>query len=438
MWPRLKAHILILMVILAFPILAPATENTSNVENLVRDNSAFAIDLYKRLCTRTGNISVSPYSISASLAMICAGAQGNTRKQMAEALRFSLEQKSIDPAFGSLRLTLKNLEDNGGVSLIVANSLWPQKGYDILPEYRNLLKTCYGALITSVDYQRQPGQTIETINNWVDETTQGKIKDIVAPDTINATTKLVIANAICFKGKWERKFEADLTKNSPFSISLENSVQAPMMTHTALFNYADLESLQILEMPYVGKELSMIVLLPKEPDGIKLLERDLSNENLNLWKNKMASSNVLIYFPKFELTSTFYLADTLVSMGMVDAFSAKDANFSGIALRTNEPLYLSSVIHKAFLEVKEEGTEASAATLLSVPDGMSIKEPRIPVFRADHPFIFLIQENHTGTILFMGRVSEPSVEKKTDTQGKFPSPTKENLQQEKPDQKGLR
>ena len=410
-----RAHTIILMVILALPALAPATESQVNAKILAQDNTAFAVDLYKKLYTTSGNIFLSPYSISTALATTYAGAGSGTRKQMAKALRFSLKQKELDRAFGFLQSTLSKAQSEGNVSLSVVNSVWPQKGYDILPEYLDLLKKYYGASITPLDYQSQPGEARKTINNWVQERTQGKIKDIVAPDTINAMTKLVIANAICFRGKWERRFEADLTETAPFFVSSENSVQAPMMTHTALFNYGDLESLQILQMPYVGNELSMIVLLPKGLDGIKLLESDLSSDNLNFWKNKMASTNVLVYFPKFEFTSTFYLADTLVSMGMVDAFSSKDANFSGISPRNKEPLYLSSVIHKAFVKVSEEGTEASAATTITVPDGISLREPLIPVFRADHPFIFLIQENQTGSILFMGRVSEPTTAKAANT-----------------------
>ncbi|MFH0958506.1 MAG: serpin family protein [Pseudomonadota bacterium] len=403
-----RAQILILILLLAFPFFAPAEENQVYVETLVRDNSAFAIDLYKKLFTRTGNIFISPYSMSTSLAMTYAGAQGNTRKQMANVLRFSLEQKSLDPTFDSLSSTLEKLSGRGLVCLNMANSLWTQKGYNILPEYQDQLKTYYGVSTVSLDYQSQQGEAIKKINGWVEEKTQGRIKDIITPEAINSNTKMVLTNAICFQGAWEQKFEDDLTEDSKFFVSSGNSTEIQMMRHTGMFKYSDIESLQILEMPYAGNELSMIALLPRETEGLKAIESDISSENLNLWKNKMASTKVLVQFPKFEILSSFELSDELVSMGMIDAFNSRDANFEGIAPRKNEPLFLSAVIHKAFVEVDEEGTQASAATSTMAADGISFHDKQIPVFRADHPFIFLIQENQTGCILFMGRVSEPT------------------------------
>jgi serpin B len=405
---RLRAEILILMVVLVLPVFSLAKEDSVSGENLESENVAFAIDLYKKQCTRSGNISWSPFSISASLAIAYAGAQGNTRKQMASALRFSLHQEDHNASFESLWLTLKKLEDKGGVSLDYANSLWPQKGFEILPEYREILKTYHGASVTSLDYQLQPGEASQTINRWVEERTKGKIKDIIPPNAINSGTKMVLTNAICFRGDWEQKFEDDSTEDSEFFLSSDNSVKTRLMKRSGTFNYADTGSLQILEMSFAGGDLSMVALLPRERDGINLLEADLSSDNFKLWKNKMVSTKVLVHFPKFEITSSFDLSEALVSIGMVDAFSSKDANFDGIARRNDSALYLSSVIHKAFVEVNEGGTQASASTSIMLSDGLSLSDPQIAVFRADHPLIFLIQENQTGTILFMGRVSEPT------------------------------
>ncbi len=434
---RFKSYTLILMVILAFPTLAPAKESQPNVKALVQDNTAFAVDMYKKLYGTSGNIFLSPYSISTALAMTYAGAKETTREQMAKTLRFSLEPKDLDPAFGFLQSTLSKAQKGGDVSLSLANSLWPQKGYNLIPKYLKLSKKYYGVSITSLDYQDQPEEARKTINNWVKEKTHDKIRDIIPPNSLNTATKLVLANAICFKGKWERRFEADLTENAPFFISSENSIKTPMMKHTGMFKYADIKSFQILEMPYAGNKLSMIALLPKGRDGLKPLENELSTKSLNLWKNKMVPTKVLVHFPKFEITSAFNLSDTLISMGMASAFSAKDANFSGIAPRNNDPLYLSSFIHKAFVEVNEQGTQASAATLNTVQDAVSVGEPVLPVFRADHPFIFLIQENQTGAILFMGRLLEPTAARKTDTQDNLPSSNKKSSHKDRSNLKSL-
>jgi serpin B len=410
------AHRLILMLILIFPAMAPAMDSPTNGKTLAQNNTVFAIDLYKKLCSKPGNIFISPYSASAALAMTCAGARGDTEKQMIETLRFSVEPKSIQPAFESLRSILDKLKGKGGVSLNVANSLWPQKGYDIYPEYKDLLKTYYAASIISLDYKSQLGEAIKRINEWVEERTQGRIKDIITPDAINPNTKMVLTNAIYFKGYWEQGFDPDLTEKSNFFISSDNSIETQMMKHTGMFKYADIESLQILEMPYAGNELSMIVALPKATYGIDQLEKELSSEKLSIWKAKMVSTKVLADFPKFEMSSSFDLSDELVSMGMIDAFNSRNANFNGIAVGNNDPLYLSSVIHKAFIEVNEQGTQASAATSIMAPDGISFNDAQIPTFRADHPFIFIIQENQTGSVLFIGRVSETTKDKKKNAQ----------------------
>jgi serpin B len=414
------------MLTLILPALARAADSSVILEKLVKDNTVFAIELYKKLCSETGNIAISPYSISASLAMACAGARGDTQKQMTETLRFSVEPKSVQPAFESLRLMLDKLEGKGGVSLNVANSLWTQKGYDISPEYKDLLKKYFGASLISLDYKSQTGEAIKTINDWVDAKTKGRIKDVITPDSINPNTKMVLTNGIYFKGDWEEKFDYDLTEDSNFFISSDDSIEIQMMKHTGVFKYAKIESLQILEIPYADNELSMIAILPKDTEGIGALERNLSSENLNIWKSKMGSTKVLAHIPRFKILSSFDLSDALVSMGMIDAFNSRDANFNGIAPRNDDPLFLSTLIHKAFVEVNEEGTQASAATSVIATDEISLNDTQIPVFRADHPFIFLIQENQTGSILFMGRVSEPNKAQKTNAQKNINSSDKKN------------
>lgn len=381
-----------------------AAEQT-NERILVQDNSAFAMDLYQKLRASDGNIFFSPYSISTALAMTYGGARGNTEREMAKTLRFSLDQENLHPAFAQVESRLNKLQKAGNIKLSVANSLWPQQDYKFLDEYLSLAKKYYGVSITPVDYRQAREAAREMINNWVEDKTQGKIKNLIQPGILDALTRLVLVNAIYFKGNWESQFEADKTKDAPFHMPSKKSVQAPMMTQEEKFRYADLEFFEMLELPYVGNEMSMIVLLPKAIDGLTQLEANLSTENLERWKSRLSKRDIVVFLPKFKMTSMFRLDKTLVSMGMVDAFSDSKANFAGMDGRP-DGLYIGAVIHKAFVDVNEEGTEAAAATAGGM---VQMRMPAPPtVFRADHPFVFLIQENRTGSILFMGRVNAPT------------------------------
>jgi serpin B len=391
-----------LMALSCYPLFAGTQ---SDVETLVQDNSAFALDLYQKLRMSEGNMFFSPYSISTALAMTYAGARGNTEKEMATTLRFSLGQKHLHVAFAELESRLNESKKAGNVTLSVANSLWPQKGYEFLPEYLSLTKKCYGLSITPVDYKRAREKARTIINTWVENETQEKIRNLIQPGVLNALTRLVLVNAVYFKGNWESQFKPGQTKDALFFLSSEKSVRSPMMSQKQRFRYGEFESLQILELPYVGNGLSMLVLLPKEADGLKQLESSLSVESLNRWTGRLWKREVLVSLPKFKMTSKFKLDKTLVSMGMVDAFSATKANFAGMVGRPDW-LCIGAVLHKAFVDVKEEGTEAAAATGVVV--GITSMPPPTPTFRADHPFVFLIQDTQTGSILFVGRVTDPT------------------------------
>jgi serpin B len=372
---------------------------------LVKDNNAFALDLYQRLRKSSdGNIFFSPYSISTALAMTYAGARGNTEKQMAKTLRFSLDQKRLHPAFSDIESKLNKLQEAGNVELSIANSLWPQQSYKFLAEYISLVKKYYGVSITPVDYKRACEVTRNRINRWGESKTHDKIRNLIQPGVLNPLTRLVLVNAIYFKGNWESQFKTDLTKDAPFYVRPRKSIKVPTMTQQHEFKYAEFESLQVLELPYVGGELSMIVLLPRKADGLGRIESSLTAESIDRWKRRLKKRKVLLFLPKFKTTSMFRLDNTLKSMGMVDAFDSK-ANFSGMDGKSNW-LYISAVLHKAFVDVNEEGTEAAAATAI-VMRAKGIATPP-PIFRVDHPFVFLIQENRTGSILFMGRVTDPT------------------------------
>ncbi|MCP4578818.1 MAG: serpin family protein [Deltaproteobacteria bacterium] len=400
-----KAILLSVMLLTVPPGYAICAGVQSDVGPLVQDNSAFALDLFHKLRTSEGNLFFSSYSISTALAMTYAGARNNTEKEMAKALRFSPDQKRLHAGFAELEARFNLLNDADNITLNIANSLWPQEGYSLLPEYLLLIKKSYGVSISPVDYKGASEEARTIINAWVEDKTHEKIKDIIQPGILDALTRLVLVNAIYFKGNWAGQFKPEQTKIAPFFVSSEESVQHPLMSQKQKFRYAKLESLRILELPYVGNELSMIVLLPKEADDLKELESRLSVENLNQWRGRLKKREVMVFLPKFKMTSKFRLDKTLVSMGMVDAFSDIKADFSGMDGRS-AGFFIGAVLHKAFVDVNEEGTEAAAATAV-VMRRTSISAPP-PTFRADHPFVFLIQDNRTESILFMGRVTDPS------------------------------
>jgi serpin B len=374
------------------------------VSPLVQSNTEFALALYDRLRTAEGNLFFSPYSISTALAMTYAGARGETAVQMAQTLRFHMDEAVLHPAFGQLEVWLNEIEQKGDIQLRVANALWPHVKYKFLPEYLALLAKYYGTSVTTVDYAQQAEAARQAINAWVEEKTADKIKNLIPAGVLDALTRLVLVNAIYFKGNWASQFEPDLTEERPFWLSTGEAVEAPLMRQTGEFGYAERDGLQILELPYIGGDLSMVALLPREMDGLASLEDRLTTETLNRWTTGLQPTEVKLFLPKFKMTFAVRLDETLKALGMVDAFSRNSANFAG--MDGTRELYMAAVLHKAFVEVNEEGTEAAAATAV-VMKLRSVPTPP-PVFRADHPFLFLIRENSTGSILFLGRVTNPA------------------------------
>ncbi len=389
---------------------------------IVEGNNKFALQSYAKLRAREGNLFFSPYSISTALAMTYAGARGKTEKQMAEVLRFPTVTKLIgEPkgglmalpgwhrlrfhsAFGRIIKDLNNRGKKGGYELTVANALWGQKGYGFLKEFPELIKTNYDGRLNEVDFVRAAEAARKTINTWVEKKTRNKIKNLIPKGVLNRLTRLVLTNAIYFKGNWASQFKKDRTKNAPFTLAGGEKVDVPMMNQTADFNYMETEDFQGLELPYVDNELSMIILLPKQVDGLAEFEKTLTLKNLSQWLAKLRKRKVIVSIPKFKMTSQFRLAEVLKSMGMTNAFVPDVADFSG--MNSKRDLFIWAVIHKAYVDVNEEGTEAAAATAVVV--GItSVMPGKIPVFRADHPFLFLIRDNDSGSILFIGRVMNP-------------------------------
>jgi serpin B len=371
---------------------------------LAQGNNAFALDLYQQLRKADGNLFLSPFSISTALAMTYAGARRETESQMARVLHFARTNDDLHAAFAELQAGLEKAEAGGGILIKIANSLFPQAGCPFLAGFIALAKTYYGVTITPVNYGDEETAR-KTVNEWVEAKTENKITELIPPGIFNKLTRLTLVNAIYFKGNWADKFEARLTKRGDFW-SPQGKVYAAMMSRTDEYPYAETESLQILELPYEGKDLSMLVLLPKERDGLAALEGQLTPALLEQVAAKTWTREVCVSIPRFKVESDFRLDEALKALGMADAFDAGKANFAGMDGQEAN-LFISAALHKAFIEVNEEGSEAAAASAI-VMQARGLAPDRPPVFfRADHPFLFLIRENRTGSILFIGKVVKP-------------------------------
>ncbi|MDE0740834.1 MAG: serpin family protein [Planctomycetota bacterium] len=381
----------------------------SDVEDLAADNTRFALKLYKELNDGSGNLFFSPYSISTAMAMTWGGARGETARQMAGALEFTLKpdkeggplgRERLHTAFGELQRNLRAAGGKGGVEMSIANALWPQKNYPFLKSYLKMVEAEYGSAGRPLDY-RSPEEARGVINRWVEDETRKKIKDLLPEGSIDSMTRMVLTNAIYFKGNWATQFKVKITRELPFRMASGKSAKTPMMFQKGNFGFFQDAEVQVLEMPYKGEKVSMVVLLPRKVDGLVSLEKNLAAGKLSGWLGKLRRVKVDTLFPKFKMTSRFDLSSKLQNLGMKRAFG--EADFSG--MDGTRQLYLSAVFHKAFVEVNEEGTEAAAATGAVV--GLRSAR-RGPSFRADHPFLFLIRDKATGSILFLGRYARPA------------------------------
>jgi len=369
---------------------------------VVAGNNAFALDLYRQLKGTNGNLFFSPYSISECLAMTYAGARSNTEKEIAQVMHFGTNP--VHGAFAELRSELNQAQKRRSIELSQANGLWAQTNYPMLPAFLDNAHTQYDAVVKQVDFRTQAGAATKEINAWVSGKTKGRIGDIIPAGELDRDSNLVLANAIYFKGTWKTKFDPKLTRDSDFHVDANHTVKCPMMACSGRFrfyyHFKPPLSFEVLELPYVGKDFSLIAILPFKSDGLAELESKLTMENLATWLASLQETKVEVLLPKFKLKTGFSLNKTLSAMGMRDAFGAK-ADFSGID--GTDMLYLSSVLHRAFVEVNEEGTTAAAATTTHHrTKSMSAS------FRADHPFLFLIRDNRSGSILFLGRLVDPT------------------------------
>jgi serpin B len=401
------------VMVLGAGFLAAGPEAKAGGEQLetamVKGANTFAVDLYGRLRDTKGNIFFSPYSISTALAMTYAGAKGKTASEMAAVLRFGNDAAKVCEGCAALIKKINGDGEQRGFQLSTANALWGQKGYGFLADFITRVKASFGAGLNEVDFQNNAEGARKTINEWVEKETRDKIKELIGPGMLTAMTRLVLTNAIYFKAAWVEQFEKEATKNGPFKTGLTAKVTVPMMHQTENFGYLEDRDFQALDMPYRDSTMTMVILLPKKTDGLTSLEKSMTGEKLARWLADVRKGHrrVAVTLPRFKTTTTFELGKTLAAMGMPLAFDPAKADFSGMN-GGKEPLWIGAVIHKAFVDVNEEGTEAAAATAV-VMVGAAAMEPQKPVvFTADHPFIFLIRDTSTGAILFMGRVTNPS------------------------------
>lgn len=384
----------------------PKADDTGSTKQGMQDvanaNNKFAFDLYSQLNkSEKENIFYSPYSISAALAMTYEGAKGQTADEMKSVFHFP-ESNILRPNFAAIYNDInKGVKD---YELRTGNALWIQQNYSLLEDYISRVEKYYGGKAANLDFAKETEKSRQTINSFIEEQTNQKIKDLLPPGSLNELTRLVLTNAIYFKGTWEWEFDKSDTREQEFKITPTDIVKTPMMymkPEKVRFNYADLGDLQILELPYKGEKISMLVLLPT--GNLESIEPTLTAEKLSEYKSQMQETKLdALYFPKFEFDTKYTLNENLKALGIPSAFDPAKADFSGMT--TAEKIWIDFVIHQAYVKVDEKGTEAAAATAVGM---VGSAMPR-NVFKADHPFIFLIQEKDTGNILFFGRVVNPA------------------------------
>lgn len=367
---------------------------------VVAGNNRFAIDMYRELRSAEGNLFYSPFSISTAFAMVYGGARGTTGSEIAEVFHFSPGQAQLHPVYREILKSLDTGAGFDGYRLNIANRLWGHREFRFLDDYLGLTRESYGAELETVDFVADPEAARARINDWVEDKTEERITDLFPAGSINNLTRLVLANAIYFKGTWKHQFDAEQTRDTAFQVTPARQVTVPMMNQNGEFRLAVASGLQILELPYAGRDLSMLVILPDAVDGLPQIEEQLSLENLDAWRGGLGMMDVMVSLPRFTITSQFGLNDKLARLGMPTAFT-EQADLSG--MNGDGGLLIQSAVHKAFVTVNEEGTEAAAATGISV--GVTSAPPS---FRADHPFLFLIVDNVTGSLLFVGRVIDPT------------------------------
>jgi len=387
---------------------AQVQAQNKDLVRLVEGNNQFAVDLYQQLGQKPGNKFFSPYSISTALGMTYAGAKGQTAQEMAGTLHFALENEHLHPAFGALIRQIQGPSKKRDFQLTTANSLWGNTGFGLGANFLRITQTDYQAGFYLMDCSNDAAGARKKINGWVEDKTNNKIKDLLQPDDIQKNTRLVLVNAIYFKASWLNPFSERQTRLETFTIPGSPAVKVPTMNHTCFVNHLGNDEFQLAQLAYKDDEVSMVIILPNKKDGLAAVEKKLSSKMLQQALARAKPTNVHVSLPKFKMTEEFSLGDDLTALGMKEAFIAGVADFSGMEAKVSreKSLFISKVIHKAFVDIHENGTEAAAATAVIISLGGAAPPPPIS-FKADHPFLFLVRHNATGSILFMGRVHDP-------------------------------
>jgi serpin B len=382
----------------------------SPLRQLARDNAAFGMSLYSQISKNPGNVFFSPYSISEAFALLYAGAKGETATEMERALHITLKSDNLHVAYQDMLKGFdefvaykRNPKDENKVRIDIANGLWAQKGFPLRDDFVGTVRNYHRAEPATLDFAGAPEQSCTTINNWISDRTIGMIKDIVTPGSVNASTKLVLANTIYFEAKWSSPFLSMATKEGEFHTLNNSTVTVPMMVERTPYGYTEDSAWQAAELSYRDIPMAMLVILPR-PRKFAEVERMLNAEFLASLDNSLQYESLLLTIPKFKFTSpSITLKETLSTLGLKTVFTEK-ADLSGIS---TSPLSLADALHKASVVVDEEGTIAAATTVLLMRG--SGPSPKKPIeFTADRPFIFLIRDLKSRAVLFMGRVVDPS------------------------------
>lgn len=398
---------------------SPKEENVSappakGVETIADANNRFAFELYGKLRSHEGNLFYSPYSIFSALTMTYAGAAGETSTEMADTLEIAPLGGRVHSDQAELLKRLNSTDANRPYQLAIANRLWSRADDPLLDSFKQVVERNYQAAPEVLDFGDAEAARA-TINEWTAQRTFGKIKEAVPPGTLDGETGLVLVNAIYFKGDWAEEFDAENTLPGSFYLTGGEKIEVPMMYVNWSFPFAHVKyngewQLKIVAIPYKSDELSLVVLLPDERDGLADLEKHLAAASVERWLSQMEKVRVRLSLPKFKLSAGFQLKETLQQMGMSRAFVPSDAgpagaDFSG--MNGDRKLFLSAVVHQAVIDVNEKGTEAAAETVpVPAPTPVEPEEPAL--FQADHPFVFLIRDNRSESILFMGRITNPN------------------------------
>lgn len=374
--------------------------DTLTTEDVARANNQFAFDLYQQVNRKGDNVFVSPYSISTAMGMTYTGASGKTRREISGVFGFHRDNNEHAKGFASLQQHLSELSGDD-IKLQIANGLWGQKDYDFKDGFLNLNREYFSARVENVDFKRHSSRIRRNINQWVEEKTQDKIQDLIGEGVLDPMTRLVLVNAIYFFGNWEHPFTEKRTGADDFFPQPGRKIQVPFMHQTIRIPFYEDELFKAIALPYKKGDLSMLIVLPHKHEQMEELEKQMDGSFYQRLNDSLNRQQVDVSFPRFEMKDKYRLNSPLQQMGMKSAFGG-DADFSGMSGR--KELYISDVIHQTYVKVNERGTEAAAATgvVMRKTSAMPAKK-----FKADHPFLFMIRDNHKQTILFLGKVSNP-------------------------------